>query len=303
MRLSLPATASRLMSAIHISFAAGLSHLSLPFHALCGMESGVAPVFFRFGPVGCHPGGPAELTEVTEAHGLNRPRWNGELGIPIELGADVKVDEVREWFAQISVWQESNVLGEGPRIDSDPELVLHAIDAGTEHDAFTELGVALAESRPFRNVEREPRADELINLRFDFEQPANRGGKTRRGFCLCSQQAGEAELGCVGHTVEMPVRFGADPDGRADIGPKSVLLRAVVLRDRARVGPRTEEQLDKAVIENIEKARKRVVLSEGVVVGLLGSRERQRALRPQQPHVLDEEPQRLVVDVFDAGEI
>src|SRR6185437_3290253 len=99
MRLSLPATASRLMSAIHVSFAAGLPHSSLPFHALCGMESGVTPIFFRCRPVGRHPGRPAELAEMTEAYGLNRARWDGEFRIPIELGSVIEVDEVRERLA------------------------------------------------------------------------------------------------------------------------------------------------------------------------------------------------------------
>src|SRR5690348_7265239 len=101
----------------------------------------------------------------------------------------------------------------------------------------------------------------------------------------------------------MTVRFGADPDRRADISPEPVLLRAVILRDRARVGPRTKKQLNEAVIENVEKARERVVLGEGVVIRFLGGRKRKRALRAEQSHIFDEEPQRLVVDVFDAGEI
>src|SRR5690348_16983422 len=169
MRLSLPATASRLMSAIHVSFAAGLPHSSLPFHALRGMESGVSAIFFRCGPVGCHPGRPAELTEVTEADGLNRPRGNGKLGIPIELGADVKVDEVCERFAQVSAGQKSNILSEGLRVDSNPELVLYAVDAGAEHGALTEPGVSLAQDRAFRSIERLSRSDELIDLCFDSE--------------------------------------------------------------------------------------------------------------------------------------
>src|SRR5579871_118809 len=249
MRLSLPATASRLMSAIHVSFATGLSHPSLPFHALCGMELGVSPVFFRCGPVGCHPGRPAELTEVTEAQRLNRARWNGEFGIPVELGAVVEVDKVRKRFAEITAGQKSDVLSEGPREDPDPELVLHAIDAGAEHGAFTKPGVAAAQASAFRRIEHEARADELVNLRVHLEQPAYRRGKARRGLRLRSQQAGKSELRCVGDTVEVPVGFGANPDCRADIGPEAVLLRAIMLCDRARVGPRTEEQLNEAVIE------------------------------------------------------
>src|SRR5690242_10930706 len=179
MRLSLPATASRLMSAIHASFIACPPHSPLPFHALCGMESGVAPVFFRCGPVGSHPGRPAELTELTKAHRLDCARGEGELGVPIELGSVVEIDEVRERFAQVSARQKSNVLSECAHVDSNPDLVLNAVDTRAKHDVFAEHRVAPAQNRALRNVEREPRSDKLVNLRFDAEQSANRGSKAR----------------------------------------------------------------------------------------------------------------------------
>src|SRR5512141_2101616 len=133
MRLSLPATASRLMSAIDASFPAGLPHFSLPLHALCRVESGVAPICFCRRPVGRHPCRPAQLSEMAETYGLYCARWNGQLGIPIELGSIVKIHEVRERLAQVSAGQKTNVLGEGTRVDTDPDLVLHAINAPAEH--------------------------------------------------------------------------------------------------------------------------------------------------------------------------
>src|SRR5215467_9160286 len=102
MRLSLPATASRLMSAIGGSLAGGEPHLSFPFHPLCGMESGVAPVCFCRGPIGRHPGGPAKLPELAETDGFDRARRNGELGVPIELRAVEGIDEIGERLAQIA---------------------------------------------------------------------------------------------------------------------------------------------------------------------------------------------------------
>src|SRR5262245_21392332 len=117
MRLSLPATASRLMSAIGAFLAAGLPHSPFPLHALCRVESGVAPVCFCRRPVGCHPSRPAQLPELTKAHGFDRARWNSQFGIPIELGSVVEINEIRERFAQVSARQKSNILSQRPRVD------------------------------------------------------------------------------------------------------------------------------------------------------------------------------------------
>src|ERR1700726_4450165 len=106
MRLSLPATASRLMSAIGASLTAGSPDSSLPLHALCRVESGVAPVCLRRCPVGCHPRRPAQLPEMAEAQGLDGARRNGQFGIPIELRPVVKVHEVRERIAEVAAGQK-----------------------------------------------------------------------------------------------------------------------------------------------------------------------------------------------------
>src|ERR1700750_3048414 len=120
MRLSLPATASRLMSAICGSFAAGALLLPFPLHPLRGMESGVAPVCFGRSPVGRHPAGPAQLPELAETDGFAGARRNGELGVPIELRAIEGIDEIGERLAQIAAGQKAHVLREGPRVDAKP---------------------------------------------------------------------------------------------------------------------------------------------------------------------------------------
>src|SRR5450631_397210 len=140
------------MSAIGASFAAGEPLPSLPLHALCRMESGVAPVFLFRGPVGCHPGGPAQLPETAKANGLDGARWNGQFGIPVELGAGVEKDEVCERFAQIAAGQKSNILSERLGVDPDSDLVLHAVDAPAEHCVFAKHVVALAQNRVFLSV-------------------------------------------------------------------------------------------------------------------------------------------------------
>src|SRR5437667_5286587 len=147
MRLSLPATASRLMSAIVASFAAGLPLPSLPLHALGRMESGVAPVFLFRRPVGCHPGGPAQLAEMAETDGLDGAWRNGEFGIPIELSAGIEIDEIRERLAQITAGQKPDILRERLGEDPDPDLVLDAVDAAAEHGVLAEHRVALAQDR------------------------------------------------------------------------------------------------------------------------------------------------------------
>ena len=55
-----------------------------------------------------------------------------------------------------------------------------------------------------------------------------------------------------------------------------------MLDDRARIRPRTKEELKKAMIENVEKARERVILSQHIVMGLFSRRKRQCPLGSQQ---------------------
>ena len=65
-----------------------------------------------------------------------------------------------------------------------------------------------------------------------------------------------------------------------------------MLRDRPGIRPGPKEQLNEAVIEQIEKARKRVVSGKRVVIGFFGGRQRQRALRSEQAEILDENLER-----------
>src|SRR6195256_3534789 len=293
------------MSATHASLAAGLPHASLSLHALRWMEPGVAPICFCRGPVWRHPGGPAQLPELAETDRLDSGRWDGQFGIPIELGSIVEIDEVRERLAEVAAGQKSHVLGQALGVDADPDLVLNAVDASAQHRLFAERVMALAQNRIVLSVEHQPRSDELIDFRLDLKQAAEGTGETRGGFGLASQQSCKAELGGVRDAVEIPVGFGAAADCGADVGEKTVSRRAVVLRDRARIRPRTEEQLKKTVIEDVEEARERVVVGEVVMISLLGHRQRQRALRSEQSHILDEDLERLVllVAVFHAGEV
>src|SRR5258708_33229445 len=95
------------MSATCASFAAGWPHASFVVHALRRVEPGVAAIGFRRAPVRRHPARPAELTELAEADGLDRARWDGQLRIPIELGAVVEIDEGRQRLAHSVAGQKS----------------------------------------------------------------------------------------------------------------------------------------------------------------------------------------------------
>ena len=152
-----------------------------------------------------------------------------------------------------------------------------------------------AKNGPFGRFDHQARADELLDLRLDVEHPVDRRGKPRGGFRLRAEQAGKSELCGVRHTVQILVRARADPDRRADIGDEAVGVGTVVLRNRPGVRPGAKEQLNEAVIEQVEKARERVVLGEYVVIGFFGGRQRQRALRPEQAEISDENLERFVL--------
>ena len=141
----------------------------------------------------------------------------------------------------------------------------------------------LAENRvQLGRLEHETGADEFLDLRLDIEQPADGACEPRGAFCLGAKKPGKLKLRRIRNAVEVLVRLGANSDRRADIGDEAVSVGAIMLRDRPGIRPGAKEQLNKAMIENVEKARERVVLCEQVVIGLLGGRQRQRALRPEQ---------------------
>src|SRR3982074_1371058 len=133
------------MSAIHASFVASFPHASFSLHTLRRVESGVAPICFCCGPVGGHPGSPTQLPKLAKTDGLDSARWNRQFGVPFELGSIVKIHEVRERLAPGTAGQKSNVLGEGLRVDTNPDLVLNAIDASAEHCLFAKHVMALAQ--------------------------------------------------------------------------------------------------------------------------------------------------------------
>ena len=63
-----------------------------------------------------------------------------------------------------------------------------------------------------------------------------------------------------------------------DNGPEWV---AIMLRDRARIRPGTVEELQEAMVQDVEEARKGIVAQELPVIALLSRRQGQRALRPE----------------------
>src|SRR4051812_37049374 len=119
MWLSFPATASRLMSAMSLSFSARCRRGACAFvsHALCRMKPGVAPVLVVGGPVRGHPRGPAQLTETAQANRRRGTGWNRQFGVAIELLAIVEEQQVGERFAEIAGRQEANILREIDGID------------------------------------------------------------------------------------------------------------------------------------------------------------------------------------------
>ena len=59
------------------------------------------------------------------------------------------------------------------------------------------------------------------------------------------------------------------------------------------------------MIEDVEEAGESIVVGEEVMIGLLGGRERQGALRPEHSHILDEDLERLglVVGLLHTGKV
>ena len=78
-------------------------------------------------------------------------------------------------------------------------------------------------------------------------------------FACGGDEAGKGKLGRVGNLIEIAMRLCSYSDHRADIGDEAIILRTVVLSDRPRIRPGPEKQLQEAVVEKVEEARKGVV--------------------------------------------
>src|SRR4051794_12049819 len=96
MRLSFPATVSRLMSAIATSLLLGpaLRAPALVRHALCRMKPCITAITFVAGPVWRHPRRPAELTEPAKPDRLGGARGDRQFGVVFELLAIVEEHQV-----------------------------------------------------------------------------------------------------------------------------------------------------------------------------------------------------------------
>ena len=122
-------------------------------------------------------------------------------------------------------------------------------------------------------------------------------------FACDPNSPAKPKLGGIRDAIEILIGLGADADSRANIGHEAIRVGAVVLDDRPGIRPGAKEQLNETMIENVEKARKGIVVGEHVVIGLLGGREGERALRSEQTKVFDEDLERLVVALLDTGKV
>src|SRR4051795_10135755 len=94
-RLSLPVTASRLMSTIlSSSIHSGRPGAPL-FENFRGVKACVATVrLIVLGPVRCHPAGPTELAKARQPYRLDRAGRERQFDFPLELLANVEEDEI-----------------------------------------------------------------------------------------------------------------------------------------------------------------------------------------------------------------
>src|SRR5579872_5222100 len=235
----------------------------------------------RVRPIRRRPSGPAEPRALAEPHRLDLAGGNGELHVPIEFVAELQKDRVGDSPGEIAVGKETQVLIEILDEDADAELVRDAEDRGADKEIAAERALRHAEPRALGPVQRQPRANEFVDLDLDIEQAGDHPAQARSAFRLGRDQPGKLHLGEIGQGIGAAIRWRADADRRADKGDETVLVRPVLLRDRPRVGPGAEEQGEKTALENVGEARKGVVAIEQPVIGLFGRGQRQSALRTE----------------------
>src|SRR5215510_1877348 len=227
------------------------------------MKASIAAVWaLQPHPFGRHPGGPAELI------------------------ADVEEHRIDERLAAVAGRQEAHVLRQAGGVDADANLVLHAEDGRADHDVAAHRAVAGAEPAALALLDGEPRGGELLDLDADPEQAADEGAQARGRLGLRRHQPGKGQLGQIRHAVEIAIGQRAEADHGADIDEETIGIGAIVLHDRAGIGPGAEEQLQETMIEHVEEAGEGFVPVQGPPIRFFGGRQRERSLRPQQSEEL-----------------
>src|SRR5262245_22388177 len=251
------------------------------------MKASIAAVWaLQPHPFGGHPGGPAELAESAEFHRLDVARRQRQFHFPVELIADVEEHRIDERLAAVAGRQEAHVLRQAGGVDADANLVLHAEDGRADHDVAAHRAVGGAEQAAVARLDGQTGAGELLDLDADPEQAADEGAQARGRLGLRRHQPGKGQLGQIRHAVEIAIGQRAEADHGADIDEETVGIGAIVLHDRAGIGPGAEEQLQETMIEHVEEAGEGFVPVQGPPIRFFGGRQRERPLRPQQSQEL-----------------
>ena len=138
--------------------------------------------------------------------------------------------------------------------------------------------------------QRQPRADEFVDLDASAEQAGAETREPRRRSSPWPRSGRRTPpwrtgagcpvlLGVRRLAAALLERRRADADHRADVVDEAILAGPVVLRDRPGVRPGAEEQLQKPPLEEVDEARKGVVVAVvQPAIGLVGGRR--AAARP-----------------------
>ena len=129
----------------------------------------------------------------------------------------------------------------------------------------------MANLRPILNTDAVKKAMPMFAAAYD-----RLSQEDRRGMRL-----DEIMRGASGDAVEVVEYRRAEAHRRPQISREPVPGRLVRLSGRLRIGPGAEEELQEAVVEEVEEPREGVVARQPTV-GLLSGRERQRALRSEE---------------------
>ena len=92
------------------------------------------------------------------------------------------------------------------------------------------------------------------------------------------------KLGEIRQRVAFAKRRRRQPDERTDIRRETILGRAIVIDVRLRLRPRSVEQCDEPVMEDVEEAaQRRVAGLAHPLTGVLSDVQRQRTVGTKQP--------------------
>jgi hypothetical protein len=245
-------------------------------------------------PPAAEPARPAQSLTATERQLRDLVLFEEQASVPIKFEAEIRPDPGDQLPERRTARQEALVLFESQRPEANPEFVLTVPHAAADDGASTERRPFRREKSPLPPAQRQPVANELLDVDGHAEKVLE---NVRQPFAvpdLPDQCAHVKQLGQVGQRVAIAKRRRRHSDERPDVDREAILLQAIPIDVRLRLSPGAVEEGEEPMMQDIEKpAEGRVARMLEALARVLREVNRERSVGAEETEEPDLEPRDL----------